>query len=132
MAIGNCSSNLTAASSQSYTGLVAGDTYYLQVWSNGVEQGTFTLRLSDDGLGTNTFNNSNFSYYPNPVKNTLNFSYDSAISSVEVFNLLGQKVVSNKFNSNDVQVDMSNLSGGAYMVKITSNDQIKTIKVIKQ
>lgn len=131
-AIGNCNSNWTAVSTQSYTALTPNSIYYVQVWSNAVEQGTFTLRLSDDGLGNNSFNSSNFLYYPNPVKNTLTLSNNPEISGVEVFNLLGQKVVSAKFNSNLAQVDMSNLSEGAYMVKVTSNGQVKTIKVIKQ
>ena len=54
------------------------------------------------------------------------------ISNVEVFNLLGQKVSSIAVNANNVQIDMSNLSRGAYMIKATSNNQVKTIKVIKE
>jgi hypothetical protein len=131
-AVGTCTSNITAATStQTYTGLTAGDTYYVQVWSNGVEQGTFTMRLTGT-LGTGDFDSSNFTYYPNPVKNILNLSYNQEISNVEIFNLLGQKVITNAVNANDAQIDMSNLSNGAYMVKVTSNNQVKTIKVIKQ
>ena len=131
-AVGTCTANqTTATSTQAYTGLIGGNTYYMQVWSNGSEQGTFALKLSDT-LGTTPFDSTSFSYYPNPVKNILNLSYNQEISSVEVFNLLGQKVSTNKINANDAQVDMSNLANGAYMVKVTSNDQVKTIKVIKE
>ena len=126
-----CNSNLTTATSEVLTGLTQGTTYFVQVWSNSAEQGTFALRLSD-GLGNNSFDSSNFTYYPNPVKNTLNLSYNQEISNVEVFNLLGQKVSSNVINANAAQIDMSNLSKGAYMVKVTSNNQLKTIKVIKE
>jgi len=130
MVTGSCT---TTAGSVSLTGLTAGATYYLRVFSaTPAARGTFDLTISDNGLGTNTFDNSNFSYYPNPVKNILTLSYNQQISSVEVFNLLGQKVSYNKFNANQAQVDMSNLSDGAYMVKVTSNGQVKTIKVIKQ
>lgn len=127
-----CNANLTAATSEVLTGLTPGSTYFVQVWSNSAEQGTFTLRLSDDGLGNNSFDSRNFTYYPNPVKNALNLSYNQEISNVEVFNLLGQKVSSNVINSNAAQIDMSNLSKGAYMVRVTSNYQVKTIKVIKE
>ncbi|MBP6556755.1 MAG: choice-of-anchor J domain-containing protein [Flavobacterium sp.] len=131
--VGNCVSNLTAADSQSYTGLTAGATYYVQVWSNAVEQGTFALRISDDGLGNDSFDSSNFSYYPNPVKNVLNLSYTEAISNVAVFNLLGQKVVANSIEANLGQVDMSTLPNGVYLVKITTaTNQSKTIRVIKE
>jgi len=126
-----CNTNLTAATSEVLTGLTQGTTYFVQVWSNSAEQGTFALRLSD-GLGNNSFDNAAFKYYPNPVKNTLNLSYNQEISNIEVFNFLGQKVISNVINANAAQIDMSNLSKGAYMVRVTSNNQVKTIKVIKE
>ena len=129
---GTCNSNLTVATSEVLTGLTPNNIYFVQVWSNSAEQGTFALRLSDDGLGNNSFDNSNFSYYPNPVKNTLNLSYNQEISNVEIFNLIGQKVSSNVINANQGQVDMSNLSNGVYLVKVTSNNQVKTIRVIKE
>ena len=127
-----CNSNLTVATSEVLTGLTPGTIYFIQVWSNSSEQGTFTLRLSDDGLSNSDFDNANFSYYPNPVKNTLNLSYNQEISNVEIFNLLGQRVSASTINANQGQVDMSNLSNGVYLVKVTSNNQDKTIRVIKE
>lgn len=127
-----CNSNLTVATSEVLTGLTPGNTYFVQVWSNSAEQGTFALRLSDDGLGNSSFDSTNFSYYPNPVENTLNLSCNQEISSVEVYNLLGQKVSSNIIDANEAQVDLSNLSKGAYMVRVTANNQSKTIKIIKE
>ena len=114
-----------------------GSTLYIGVWKYGTTAPSATVngfRISayDASLGNNSFDNANFSYYPNPVKNTLNLSYNQEISNVEVFNLLGQKVSSNVINANAAQIDMSNLSKGAYMVKVTSNNQLKTIKVIKE
>jgi len=131
-AIGTCNSNLTAANTQLFNGLTPGSTYFVQVWSNSAEQGTFTLRLTDGGLGNNSFDTANFSYYPNPVKNNLNLSYNQEISNIEIFNLMGQKVSSNAINANQAQVDMSYLAAGAYLVKVTSNNQVKTIRVIKE
>lgn len=129
---GTCNSNFVVATSESLTGLTPGATYFVQVWSNSSEQGTFTIRISDDGLGNDGFDAFNFSFYPNPVKNSLNLTYNQEISNVEVFNLLGQKVSSNTINANTAQIDMSNLSKGAYMVRVTSNNQVKTIKIIKE
>lgn len=86
----------------------------------------------DAALASPTFNSSSFSYYPNPVKNTLNLSYSENISDVSVFNLLGQQVIAKVVNANQSQIDMSHLTSGTYMVKITANNQIKTIKVIKE
>ena len=119
------------------TSQTPGSTLYIGVWKYGtvapsLTSKDFVISAYDASLGNNSFDNANFSYYPNPVKNTLNLSYNQEISNVEVFNLLGQKVSSNVINANATQIDMSNLSKGAYMVKVTSNNQLKTIKVIKE
>ncbi|UPT70555.1 MAG: T9SS type A sorting domain-containing protein [Flavobacterium sp. JAD_PAG50586_2] len=117
------------------TGQTPGTTLYISVWrwgGTGSVTGPFTISAYDASLGNNSFDSSNFAYFPNPVKNNLNLSYNKEITSVEVFNLLGQKVSSNSINANEAQIDMSNLSKGAYLVKVTSDNQVKTIKVIKE
>ncbi len=121
----------------SLTAQTPGSILYIGLWKYGTEAPSliskdFVISAYDASLGNNSFDNANFSYYPNPVKNTLNLSYNQEISNVEVFNLLGQKVSSNVINANAAQIDMSNLSKGAYMVRVTSNNQLKTIKVIKE
>ncbi|MGL2966057.1 T9SS type A sorting domain-containing protein [Flavobacterium sp. XGLA_31] len=122
-----------AYSLKSITGQVPGSTLYIRVYEyNNDNAGGFGISAYDASLSNSSFDNANFLYYPNPVKNILNLSYSQQISNVEVFNLLGQKVISTNYSANQAQVDMSNLSDGAYMVKVTSAEQIKTIKVIKQ
>ena len=62
----------------------------------------------------------------------MNLSYSQEISSVEVYNLLGQRVSVVSVNATQGQVDMSNLPSAAYVVKVTANEQVKTIRVIKE
>ena len=88
--------------------------------------------LVEVALSSNTFDNNNFMVYPNPVKDILNLSYTSEISTVRVMNMLGQEVISRKLNSANAQVDMSQLSAGTYIVNVTIGDTVKTIKVVKQ
>ncbi|MDR6969142.1 hypothetical protein J2X31_003169 [Flavobacterium arsenatis] len=83
-------------------------------------------------LGTGSFDNSKFAYYPNPVKNILNLSYEQNITDVAVYNLLGQEIITKKFNANQTQIDMSGLASGTYLVKVTANNTNKTFKVIKE
>lgn len=117
------------------TPVTAGQTYYVRV--SGYSEtavGSFCLRVARNQLlSSNTFDNSNFTYYPNPVKNVLNLSYNQDISNVEVYNLLGQKMSTNTIGANLGQVDMSGLASGTYLVKVTAaNNQTKTIRVIKE
>jgi len=114
------------------TGQTPGATLLIRLFGYNGLDGLYSISAYDASLGNNSFDNSSFSYYPNPVKNTLNLSYSQEISNVEVYNLLGQKVRVISNNANEVQVDMSNLPRAAYIVKVTSNNQVKTIKVIKE
>lgn len=89
--------------------------------------------ICSQALGTGDFATiSKLSAYPNPVKNVLNLSYSQDISDVVVFNLLGQKVLAKKINAAESQIDMSDLTHGTYLVKVTVNNETKTIKVVKE
>lgn len=83
-------------------------------------------------LGSGAFNNSKFAYYPNPVKDILNLSYEQNITNVAVYNILGQEIITKKSNANQTQVDLSGLAGGTYIVKVTADNVNKTFKVIKE
>jgi hypothetical protein len=83
-------------------------------------------------LGKSDFDVTSFSYYPNPVKDVLTISYSSDITSVAVFNLIGQQVIAKSINSTQGTIDMSNLAEGAYIINVTAGNHVKTIKVIKR
>ncbi|RKS02477.1 T9SS type A sorting domain-containing protein [Flavobacterium sp. 102] len=114
--------------------VTANSIYYVIVSGYDVDEvGTFCLKVSRNQLLSNEdFNDSNFTYYPNPVKNILNLSYSQEVSGVEIYNLLGQRVSVNSVNVNQAQIDMSNLPSAAYVVKVTANNQVKTVRVIKE
>lgn len=113
--------------------LTPGATYYIQVddYGFGTTKGSFGLEVAEV-LASDSFDNNSFVAYPNPVKDVFNVSYTSEISSVRVMNLLGQEVLSREVNATSTQIDMSQLSTGAYIVNVTVGDTIKTIKVVKQ
>jgi len=82
-------------------------------------------------LATEDFTINELKTYPNPVKDILNFSLDKEITTVSIYNLLGQEVVSKSVNNNDVSIDVAGLTAGTYLVKVTSNNEVKTVKVFK-
>ncbi|RXR19242.1 T9SS type A sorting domain-containing protein [Flavobacterium amnicola] len=57
---GTCNSNFTAGTTEILTGLTGGATYYVQVWSNTAEQGTFTINLTEPCLAPTGFAAGNF------------------------------------------------------------------------
>lgn len=88
--------------------------------------------LVDNALATSKFDLANFNYYPNPVKDVLNISALKNITKVSVYNIIGQEVITKSLNENKTKVDMYSLAKGTYMVKVTADNMVKTIKVIKQ
>ena len=119
----------------SLTGQTPGSTLYIGVWrwlGTGSNNGSFVISAYDGSLATSTFNNASFVAYPNPVVDVLNLSYTQNIDKVQVINLLGQEVIAKSINATQSQIDMSNLPIGTYLVKVTANDEVKTIKVIKE
>jgi uncharacterized repeat protein (TIGR01451 family) len=83
-------------------------------------------------LATADFAFNQFTYYPNPVKNSLTISNASKIESVSVTSVLGQEVLVKKVNDLQTELDLSVLSKGVYFVKVKSLDQEKTVKIIKE
>jgi Secretion system C-terminal sorting domain/GEVED domain/Fibronectin type III domain len=114
------------------TGRTPGEVLYVNVWEFGGDvAGTFQVSAYDASLGNESFDSSSFRFYPNPVNDVLNLSYSQSINKVQVINILGQEVKTVTLDANQAQVDMSNLPSGTYLVKVTSDNQVKTIKVIK-
>jgi hypothetical protein len=62
----------------------------------------------------------------------LNITYSQDMTSVKVFNMVGQQLMSKQVNSNTIQVDMSNYANGAYFIQVTTENAMKTVRVIKK
>lgn len=90
----------------------------------------FSLRTSQ--MSTGDFNTTEVSYFPNPVSDNLNVSASESIDSVEVYNLMGQKVAAVKGGNTTMSVDMSGLSAGVYVVKANAAKGSKSFRVIKK
>lgn len=86
-------------------------------------------------LGMDVFENNSFDCYPNPTSGILNLNFNNAsirIDSVEVLDILGNLLISKTPDYNSTTLDLSALSKGIYLAKISANGQEKTIKIIKQ
>ncbi|MDY0090257.1 MAG: GEVED domain-containing protein [Flavobacteriaceae bacterium] len=90
----------------------------------------YTLNIGEP-LSTGDYNLNSFTYYPNPVNDVLNLSAQNAIQHISVYNLLGQEVLTKQLNVNVAEVDMTGLPSGHYLVRVTSENVTKTVKVVK-
>jgi len=86
----------------------------------------------DPTLGTDKFSTFKFSAYPNPTSDQLNLSAAKTISKVELFSLLGQRVLSTTINANQKQLSISNLQNGLYLMEVTIDNAKQAFKIVKQ
>ena len=110
----------------------------------------FPLDVSDNlfSLGTTTgnilpniskVNIDNIEVYPNPTTGKIKIKAEG-IQKIEVMNITGQTIYKSKYESpkfhtelvEETEVDLSNQSVGIYLIKITTDKQIITKKLIKQ
>ncbi|MFN7014023.1 MAG: T9SS type A sorting domain-containing protein, partial [Bacteroidia bacterium] len=73
-----------------------------------------------------------FRVYPNPTSGMVNIRYTENISRVVLMNVLGQVVLEERPNLNEVAIDLSTLPSATYFVKVESNGKVKVVKVIKR
>lgn len=86
-------------------------------------------------LGTEDFEfNNYFALYPNPTNGVLNITSKQAIAlqSINIYNTLGQMVVSVPNAKGVSSVDVSSLSTGNYFIKAVSDKGTSNAKFIKQ
>lgn len=73
----------------------------------------------------------NFKTYPNPANAILNVSATSNITKIEVYSILGQKVLTEEINSRSKQINISDLTKGVYIIKTYINKTVGSFKFIK-
>jgi len=102
----------------------------IEVYQRAISDAEVTTLFNGGTLSVNNQSKEIFNSYPNPVVDYLHFSSND-VYSVEVYNILGAKVSSQKAVKS---VDMTNLNKGVYIVKAINNEtsNVSTIKVVKQ
>lgn len=93
--------------------------------------------VDDIGMHTTTLSSDSYlwdglSIYPNPT--SLNYIYvrNSTDVKVEVYNLIGKKVLQKNVSITNSQIDISSLSSGMYLMRISDQQNSTTRKIIKQ
>ena len=93
-----------------------------------------TVRASGT-LSTEDFVSSKFSISPNPVKSMLSISNaeNININSIAIADLNGRVIKEAKYsNVSNLEVDLSELSSGMYIMNINSDQGVATKKIVKE
>lgn len=105
--------------------------YYCEVHGAGSMSGTITVQNS---LGVDDKTISNFKMYPNPSNSILNLKLPQDITNgnIIVFDILGKELEGKTFeDTNFVELNISDLAKGVYLVKVKSQTASQTKQFIK-
>ena len=88
--------------------------------------------FTDATLAVQDITKNKVSYYPNPVIDQLQISNDIKIKNAELYNISGQIIINANINSEKGSIDMRNVPAGVYILKVNSEKDSQTVKIIKK
>jgi hypothetical protein len=103
----------------------------LKIYNYALSAAEVSSLHSNNNLSAKDFSTKNLkvALYPNPVNDVLNIETETEIKSVEIYNLLGQKVKT----ASTKQVPVFDLQAGTYMVRVQdTNNAVETMKIVKK
>jgi Secretion system C-terminal sorting domain len=84
-------------------------------------------------LASSSFENNTISVYPNPVDNLLKISNANfTIEKLEIYNLLGEKIISKTSANSLTEIDVSNLNSGVYFIMVTGENKTDKTTFVKK
>lgn len=94
---------------------------------------TFMIRANvNSGATVNELTETALNVYPNPVQSELNVSNIEAGSAVEVYNNVGQLVLSTVANTEVITLNVANFESGIYTVKAVNGSTVGVSKFVKK
>jgi len=73
-------------------------------------------------------NTHDYEVYPNPATTILIITATTPITSVAISNLLGQPLFTHEYNTTHVQIDVADLPGGMYLMKVNDTEVRRFVK----
>ena len=110
------------------------DIYYIGFHTINFQNSLFLDNIQiDKSLSTPDYSvNNKIILYPNPTFDVVTIQSEQEIVGINLFNLLGQKIISKNVEGIQVQLDVSNLQSGSYFLQITTKTGNQTMQLLKE
>jgi hypothetical protein len=78
--------------------------------------------------------NEEIKIFPNPTTSTFMITGIHNISEIEIYNILGQKIMQkkNETHSPSIEINLNEKQNGIYFIKLKNGNFYSTFKVLKQ
>ena len=75
--------------------------------------------------------NEKISMFPNPAISSVNFTAPNRIDKVNLYNILGQKVLSQDGKASKLEMDISSISAGIYFAEVSTEGKTQMLRLVK-
>jgi len=82
------------------------------------------VRVYQNNLSLDQSQLSSLNVFPNPSKTNITFEYNDHINEYNIYDVLGNKIVSGICVDNTLDIDVSNFSEGLYYFSFTTSDKL--------
>ncbi len=73
-----------------------------------------------------------FEAFPNPATDDLTILAPEKINQVDILSITGQVMISKKSNKNEINMDVSTLNSGIYIITLKTEEEVMSRKFVKQ
>lgn len=119
------------------TGIISGTptttlppTDFVVTATNSFGSDSFVITIAVDTLGDDEFTSNTISIAPNPAHDRITINANQSITSVSIYNTLGQEIMDWKEISSST-IDVSELPSGLYFVTIRLEDSEQRVTLVK-
>lgn len=104
----------------------------LLVAISGQSQGTKSISASQSSDASRLYDDvfRGFSYFVD-TDHQLNLSSDFRLEKVEIYNVLGQRMISKNLSNFQDSISLSELNSGVYIVRVKIEGRDKSFKIVK-
>jgi hypothetical protein len=128
----NCGSgtDIPAATTAQFTATVNGAYAVIVTSLQGCEDVSDCITI--DAVGLDQMNISEMNVFPNPTNGEVNVSLpENATVTVQIFDAQGKLVAEQANVSNNDKLNISNVTPGVYMVRLSAENAVQTFRVVK-
>ncbi len=115
-----------------YTTPVNNQSVAVFIEDKGTGSKIYAQNFLDEDLSIADFENENTIFFVNPVSEKWNLKSENTISSVSIYNVLGQSIFELKNNSsNEVSINTEKWNSGIYILKVATEVGVISKQIIK-
>jgi len=126
----NSYATVSGETSQTFVATVNGS-YAVEVTLNGCVDTSACYSVTTAGI--NSYIQSTYKLYPNPVNNELTIESQGEVNEIEIYNLTGQLLQTENPKSSIIKINFSAYQQGVYLIKVyTVDGQVYTSRAVKE